>query len=134
MRVQQDQGTILARLQFELEAHIKDTARPLGDFFRLVMDPEKGAVVRIGRLEAAIEGIERRVTLNTLEVNKVGDLEERIAAIEQARREAAAARAEELRDRRDTRRWLWRDVIVAGIAAIVIAVAAAWATVTIVGG
>lgn len=57
----QDQSTILARLQFELEAHLKDVASPLGDFRRLVMDPEQGLVAKQRALQAAVVSLESAV-------------------------------------------------------------------------
>jgi hypothetical protein len=49
---------IVERLQFELQGHVRDMVRPVGDFYAIVMDPNGGAIVRLRAVEEAVKRLE----------------------------------------------------------------------------
>lgn len=120
---QQAQGTILARLQFELENHLEEAARHAGDVSRYLMDPERGAVVRLGGLEVRVQDAERHTAQASLQADRgvaaagtaaalADAIDARLKAVEKARAEEAAAAA-------DKRQWTWRQVVVPFLVVVV---------------
>lgn len=102
---QQAQGTILARLQLELETHLEEAAVQAEQHAKYLMDPEAGVVVRTGRQQDALEQLASIVGRNGANADRVPGLEVRVGAIEQARKDEAAASKE-------SKQWTWRQVIV----------------------
>lgn len=105
LRNQQDQGTILARMQVELEGHLTDSARTTKDFYDFVMHPERGVIVKLAILEAAHVRLVSQVQFNGMEAAKVAGLADRVAVIENERKTEKATAAE-------SRQWTWRNFIV----------------------
>lgn len=121
LRATQDQGTILARLQHEMAAHLADSGKALEAFDRHVLNPETGLVVKhrllegeVARQREALEGEESGDSIHSLR--------RRIKALE-----SIAAKREEDRE------WTWRGLLAPTLAAMAAAVLASLLTYWLIG-
>lgn len=96
---------MLARIEFELTSHVRDMKIPVGNFHKLVMDPETGLVVKYRQLERAV---------GVVEANIKEILAERFG--ERVRHLEAESEAE-----KEKRKWGLREVIVPALVSIAIA-------------
>lgn len=121
LRATQDQGTILARLQHEMEAHLADSGKALEAFDRHVLNPETGLVVKhrllegeVARQREALEGEESG--------DSIYSLRHRIKTLETLQSKRA-----------EGREWTWRGLLAPTLSALAAALLAALLTYWLIG-